>query len=89
MDRGQPLVQAEPGGAQRRATIVGEGAPHGEAVSPRRPRRLVVAPLAGALNRSHPAHRFLEQHLGVPVGLDDRFGRLPQIVERAQLLGWD
>jgi hypothetical protein len=39
-----------------------------------------------ALDRSDPAHLLLQLLLGVPVGLEDRLGRLAQVMEVAQLV---
>lgn len=86
-DRGQPLVQAAPRGAPWRAAIVGQRAADGEAVPPRRLRRLVVAPREGTLDGPHAAHFLLEQHFGVPVGRADRLGGLAEVVALAQLVG--
>ena len=47
----------------------------------------IVAPLQRPLDGAHPAHLLLQLRLGVAVGLEDRLGRLPQIVELAELVG--
>ncbi len=80
-------MQLQPRGAQRWPPIVGERAPHRQAI-PADGLRLVVLPvLERALAGPHPAHLLLEPRLRVPIGLEDRFRRLAQVVELAQLVG--
>jgi hypothetical protein len=87
VDGGQPVVQPEAGGAQRRPAVVGQRAADGQAIPAHRRRLSVVAPLKGAFDGAHPAHFLLEQHFGVAVRLKDRLGGLPQVMELAQLVG--
>src|SRR6266536_172662 len=82
-DRGQPAVQLQPGGGQGRPTVVRQGAADGRAVPADDLGRRVGPALDGPLDRADLADFLLEHLLGVPVGLEHRGGRLPQVVELA------
>ena len=87
MDRRQPVVQLQPGGPQRRAPVVGEGAAHRQAVGPGGLGLGVGPTFEGALDRADPPHLFLELLLGVPVRLVNRLGRFSEIMKLAELVG--
>ena len=80
-------MEFEPRRAERRAPVVGHRGTDGEAVAPDRRRFVIRPPFEGALEGPHPAHLLLEAHLGVAIRLEDRLGRLAQVVELAQLVG--
>ena len=85
-DRLQPRVQPQPRGRQRRPAVVGERRADGRAVAANRLGLGIVAPLDRALDRADAADLLLELLLGVAVGLEDRQGRLAQVVEVAELV---
>lgn len=79
-------MQLQPRGAQRRAAVVGERAPHRQAI-PTDGLRFVVPPaFERTFQGAYPAHFLLEACLRMPVGLEDRLRRLAQVVELAELV---
>src|SRR3954466_4527841 len=86
LDRLQAVVQPQARSLER--AVVGQGAPHRCTVALHDLRLRVGAALDPALDRLNPAHRLLQLFLGMPVGLKDRQGCLPQVMKMAQLM-WD
>src|SRR5258706_737447 len=89
-DRFEPSLEFEARGGERRASVVGQRAAHRQAIVSRRlGLRLAVVGCAfqGALDGTPAAHALLELFLGVPVCLNDRAGRLAQVVELTELVG--
>ncbi len=74
-------------GLQRRAAVVGQRRPHRGAVLASCLGLRVVATFELPLDRPDAADLFLEQDLGVAVGLVDRPRRLAEVVELAELVG--
>ena len=86
-NRFEAVPQLESGGAQGRSSIVSEGTADGQAIAARDLGLGIGQPLYGALDRPPPAHGLLQLFLGMPIGLIERLGGLPKIVELAQLMG--
>jgi len=86
VDQAQALVQAQPRGTQRRASIVGQRTAHGQAI-PAHHLGLGIGPsLHRTLKRAHPAHPLLELFLGVAICFEERACGLAQVVELAELV---
>ena len=80
------LFESQAARHQRRATIVRQCTPHGQAVRRQHPRMLVVAGSQAAFDLPDPSEVLLQLHFGVPVGLVDGSGGLAQEVKLAQLM---
>ena len=80
--------ELETRGGQGRPAVVGDRAAHRGAVAAHRLGLGVVAAHRRALDRPHAADPLLELLPGVAVGLEDRQGRLAQVVELAELVGY-
>ena len=85
-DRRQPAVQLQPRRLQRRPPVVGQRAAHRRAVPADHLGLGSSRPSTARSIGRTPADLLLQLLLGVPVGLVDRPGRLPQVVELAQLV---
>ena len=76
MDGLEPVVQAQPTGTERRPAVVGQRAPHRQAIAADGDGFRVVARLECPLQGAHAAHLLLKFLLGVPIRLEDGLGRL-------------
>lgn len=79
-------MELEPRGAERRTPVIGHRSTDREAVAADRHRFVILPPFEGALDGPDAAHFLLQAHLGVAVRLEDRLGRLAQIMKLAQLV---
>src|SRR5438067_7501850 len=82
----QSIFQDQPRGRQWRATVVGQRAAHSGAGATDHRRLRVVTALDLPLDGSDPTDPLLQLLLGVAIRLQDRLGRLAQVVELAELM---
>jgi hypothetical protein len=82
----EPVVQAQAAGAQRWPAVVGQRPAHRQAIAADGGRFRVVARFECPLQGAHAARMLLELLLGVAIRLEDRLGRLAQVMELAQLM---
>jgi hypothetical protein len=79
-------VELETGSRQRRAAIIGEGAPDGAAVAPDDLGLGIAVSLHGPFQGAHATDVFFEDLFGMAVRLLDRLSCLAQVMKVTQLV---
>jgi hypothetical protein len=83
----EAIVEPEPGCAERRVAIIGQGTAHGQTVRPRGLGRRIGAGFQLPFERADAPDVLLELLLGMAIGFIDRFGGFAEVVKLAQLVG--
>ena len=83
----EAIVEPEPGRAERRVAVIGQGAAHGQTVGARGLGRGIGAGFQLPFERADAPDVLLELLLGMAIGFIDRLGRFAEVMKLTQLMG--